>query len=145
MGNPKYKDGTIGNKGCTLTAICNWHNAVFKTNITPRELNDILSAKNLYSYDGSGYAVINWVKLPQALPYLKFVYRDWNYNNPIVWAWINMWPRVPVIVQVRISAKFPSHFVLAIGGGKIVDSLDGKIKAFGTYTNPIGSARLNRA
>lgn len=145
LGKSKPKDGTIGNKGCVVTAIANLHNALFNTNIDPSWLNKEFTAKGVYDYDALGYALVIWGRVPFVLPQLKFVNRDRNYNNPLVWAWINIWPCTPVIVQAWISAKFPSHFFLAIGGGKIVDSLDGKIKSFGTYKSPIGSARYNKS
>lgn len=145
LGKSKPANGTIGAKGCVVTAIANLHNALFDTNIDPSWLNKEFTAKGVYTYDNYGYALVIWANVARVLPKLKFVYRDYNYNNPIVWAWINVWPRLPVIVQFRISAAFPSHFVIAIGGGKIVDSIDGKIKKFGSYSTPIGSARYNRA
>ncbi len=145
LGKSTPRNGTIGNKGCTLTAIANLHNALFNTNIDPSWLNKQFTAKGVYAYDSLGYANVIWSNVARVLPQLKFIARDRNYSNPTVWAWINISPRVPVIVQVWISVKFPSHFVLAIGGGKIVDSLDGKVKPFGTYQNPIGSARFGKS
>ncbi len=145
LGNSKPKDGTIGNIGCTITAIGNLHNIAFGTNYTPKDINELFVKHGVYVQDGWGYSIVNWQKVYKALPKLAFVSRDRNYNNATVWSWINIWPRMPVITVAYLSAKYPQHFVLFIGGGKMVDSLDGKVKPTGSYKTYVGSARFKKA
>lgn len=144
LGQSKKADGTIGNIGCTLTAICNLHNRVFGTDMTPSYLNKLFIEKGVYVFDAQGYSIVLWGNVQRALPKLRFVYRDFNYNNAIVWTWINISPRLPVIVVARTPFA-AQHFFLFIGGGRMVDSLDGREKSTSMYPTLIGSARLNRA
>ncbi len=130
---------SIGGYGCAITAIANLHNHLFDTAITPAEVNDAL--KKVKAFTG---ALIYWDRVPLAYPKLKFVSRDRNYNNALVWAWIHVFPRVPVIGQVWVNATWPSHFFLMIGNGKIVDSLDGKVKPSTSYKAYIGSVRYTK-
>lgn len=131
---------TIGGYGCVVTALANLHNHLFDTKITPSEMN--IKLKEVKAFTG---ALIIWQRVPLAFPKLKFIARDRNYNNALVKAWITIYPRVPVIGQVWVSVKWPSHFFLMIGGGKIVDSLDGKVKPSSSYKEYIGSARYTRS
>lgn len=131
---------SIGGYGCAITAIANLHNHLYGTAITPAEMND--SLKKVKAFSG---AMVDWTRVPLAYPKLKFVSRDRNYNNVLVSAWIYIFPRVPVIGQVWVNAKWPSHFFLMIGGGKIVDSIDGKIKPSTSYKDYIGSVRYTKS
>ncbi len=143
LGNSTAKDATIGNYGCTLTAITNLHNRLFGTDLKPDEVNELFIKHKAYVLS-KGYALVLWANVPKALPKLKWVYRDPNYSNALVWSWINITPRVPVIVVAQ--TKFaPQHFVLFIGGGKMIDSLDGKEKPTSTYPTLVGSARFTRS
>lgn len=144
LGNSTKADGTIGNIGCTVTAICNLHNRLFGTDMTPSYLNKLFKDNGVYVPDAPGYSIVLWANVAKALPKLRFVYRDFNYSNSLVWSWINISPRVPVIVVVRTPFA-AQHFLLFIGGGKLVDSLDGKEKSTSTYPTLIGSARFTRA
>lgn len=144
LGKSKPKDGTIGNYGCTITAITNLHNILFGTNLTPLDVNKLFIENNVFVLDKWGYSVVNWLRVGAALPRLNFVYRDQNYNNLLVWTWIKIFPQVPVIGVVRISVNVPQHFLLMIGDGKLVDSLDGRIKPTSTYSTYIGSARFTK-
>lgn len=143
LGNSYSLDGTIGNKGCALTAITNLNNMLFGTNLTPDEVNDLFTVNQCYSKDAAGYSIVNWTRVFLVFPHLKFVFRDWNYSNLLVFKWINISPRLPVIVAVR--PKFtPNHFVVFIGGQKMVDSLDGVIKPTSTYPALTGSVRFTK-
>ena len=143
LGKSTQKDGTIGNKGCVITALCNLYNRVFGEDINPSQLNKLLTNNGGYLLSG-GYSLVLWGNVYRSLPKLKFVFRDPNYSNSLVWSWINVTPRLPVIVCAR--TKFaPQHFFLFIGGGKMIDSLDGKEKSTSTYPTLTGSARYTRA
>ncbi|MDQ3008822.1 MAG: hypothetical protein M3Q81_04475 [bacterium] len=139
-----FSTSSIGGYGCAITAVSNLHNALFNTNITPSQMNQELKRVKAFSNGrqiGKGNLIV-WTRVALAFPRLKFMYRDWNYSNSRVWSWINLSPRVPVIVCAKTNFV-PQHFFLFIGGGKMVDSLDGKIKSTGTYPTLTGSARYS--
>lgn len=131
---------TIGGYGCAVTAIVNFHNKAFGTSITPLQLNDLLVKQP------NGFVnqtLVNWIVAAKVLPRMKFISRDWNYNNLTVWRWINVSPKMPVIIAVRPSFV-PQHFVLFIGNGQMIDSLDGKVKSTSAYKTLIGSVRYTK-
>lgn len=145
LGSSKPKNGTIGVKGCTLTALTNLYNLLFNTNYTPLQVNDMFIKFGVYTQDKYGYSIINWLNVQRALPKLKFVYRDPTYDNATVKKWIEVDPKVPVIVVVRVSASVPEHFVLFTGNKRMIDSLDGKEKSTSTYSPLLRSVRFTRA
>lgn len=136
----KYANGvyTIGEKGCALTALTNVINSVSTSALTPPQVDEKLKAVGGYSG-----ANLYWVKVPKAFPQLKFIYRDWNYSNPIVSYYVYLL-HMPVIVAVRTPFT-PLHFVTYIGDTKMIDSQDGKIKSTGFYPTRTGSVRYQRA
>ncbi len=143
LGNSTQKDGTIGNKGCAVTALCNFYNRVFGTDINPSQLNKLLTDNGGYLLS-SGYSIVLWGNVYKSLPKLRFVSRDWNYSNGLVWSWINVNPRLPVIVCAKTSFS-PQHFFVFIGGGRMVDSEDGREKSTSTYPVLTGSVRYAKA
>lgn len=140
LGKSTAKNSTIGDIGCAMTAVCNLQNLLFGTRFTPQEVNQWCIEKDVYSYS-NGYALMNWTRVYRVFPGLKFVYRDWNYSNLLVWRWINISPKVPVIVCAKTRFA-PQHFFVFIGGGKMVDSLDGRIKPTSSYSALTGSVRF---
>lgn len=143
LGKSRPANGTIGNFGCAITAIANLHNLAFGSNITPLEVNNRLNQVGGFVFDSYGYSIILWSAVQKAFPRLKFVYRDPRYNNALVWSWINISPRMPVIVAVS-TPRIPLHFVVFFGGGKMVDSLTGTVRSTGTYQTLIRSVRYTR-
>lgn len=131
-----FSKTTIGKSGCAITAVGNLHNLIFGTDFTPSEVNTRLKAVKAFSG-----ALILWARVPLAFPQLKFVSRDWNYNNAVVWSFINVSPKLPIIIDVK-PRLIPQHFVVFIGEKKLVDSLDGKIKPTSTYLTLRGSVRF---
>lgn len=127
--------GTIGNLGCTITAIAQ----LLTTNgynITPPQVNDRLKAVGGYS---NGNLVI-WSKLSQAYPQIKSATRHWSYNNDTAVKAIK--DNKGVLVEVdgsRIGA--PKHWVLYIGNGQMTDSWFGTMKST-NYYRPTGMAVL---
>lgn len=111
---------TIGNYGCLLTSLTMLLNYMGYAE-TPETVNNTL--KRIGGFSG---ALIIWSKVAQAYPKLKFVYRDYNYNNAKV-AWFVYAKALPVLVEVngaRIGAA--KHWVLFKGGQKANDPWTGK-------------------
>ncbi len=111
---------TISNYGCTITTIA------MIVGTTPDVVNAQMNRVG-------GFAQTNlviWDKIKDAFPStVESVKRLWTYDNDDVK--IN----VPCIVQVDgTPLGYPTHFVVFIGGGKMIDPWDGKIKSTGTYT-----------
>jgi hypothetical protein len=85
-------------------------------------------------------SLINWVKVPLALPALKFVWRGWTYDNTRVRDWIYN-KKFPVIVEVDaapIGAPRSNHFVVYLGDQKLFDPWTGRIRATSDFPNPQG-------
>jgi hypothetical protein len=119
---------SIFNYGCTLTTLTNLLNRVFGYSFTPDMVNDRLKSVNAFSG-----ALIIWAKVSVAYPELKFVCRDWNYNNTKV-AWYVYIKKLPVMVEVNASKIGAArHWVLFIGNQKCVDPWTGTIISTGTY------------
>ncbi|PWT73664.1 MAG: hypothetical protein C5B59_12790 [Bacteroidetes bacterium] len=142
-GNATPADATLKLDGCAVTAIANLHNAAFGTNLTPHDVNQALIANEGFVYDKHGYALLNWINVPKAFPKLYFVFKDGIYDNLRTWMWINVYPKLPVIVQVKLG--YNSHFIIFVGNHLMVDSLDGKLKPTSTYPTLQATVRYGRA
>jgi len=123
-----FGTGTIGSYGCLLcsfTAILQY----FKIKTDPIEVNEKM--KEIYGYVGDTKNLWVWNKPPEIYP---VYYKGSNsYNDTKVKNWLA--DKVPVIIQVDgapIGAQ--SHFVVSIGGGKIMDPWFGDIRDFSFYT-----------
>lgn len=127
---------TIWDYGCALTDMTMLINFLSGKNYSVAGINNML-------IDGKGYAEGNlmwWTKIPDIFPYLKFMWRGWNYENTSVADYVYN-RKIPVIVQVDaapIGSPRSDHYVLYIGDGKLADPWDGKIKATSFYPNPKG-------
>jgi hypothetical protein len=114
---------TIGNYGCALTS------CAMLCGIDPATLNE-------YMKRSSGFVsqtLLVWSALERATSG-KLVYKGGlgePYDNNRCLDIIKR--EKGCIVQVYGSG-IPMHFVVAIGGGQIIDPLDGRIKPFSTYT-----------
>lgn len=100
------------------------------------EVNDLMVQNEAFVQD----SLTNWVKVPQALPKLKFVYRYWYYDNTIVKQYIYD-KKTPVIVQVDagpIGAPRLDHYVLYLGDQKLADPGTGRIRSTSDFPNPKG-------
>lgn len=113
---------TIGNYGCALTS-CS-----MLVGIDPSTLNEYMKRVGGYVQD----TLLVWSALEKATNgKLKYVggagiaYNDLQAKEIIK-------REKGVIVQVY-GTDIPMHFVVAIGGGQIIDPIDGKIKPFDTY------------
>lgn len=135
-----FGSATIGQGGCTISCIGYLHNLVTGQNLTPAEVNAKL--KSVGAFSGS---LVLWAKVSTAFPELKFKYRDYNYNNALVWSWINVWPRLPVLVENLMPGSVSGkHWRLFVGSGKCYNPLSGAIESTSVYPTLTGSARYSK-
>ena len=131
---------TIGKYGCTLTSLTMLLNRTFGWQLTPVDVNQRL--KDFGAFQG---ALVLWARIPLAYPQLKWVWRDYNYNNVKV-AWYVYVRKLPVLVEVN-GAKIgaPKHWVLYTGGRQMVDPwpISGAIRPT-TYYPATGSAIFDK-
>lgn len=146
------KTQTFKNVGCTICDITYLYNFITGKNFTPEDINGKLLALGEYSKNNDRGAFIGasvvWKNIEKALPELKFVYRDYNYSNLTVFRWLNVWPRLPVLVEVyKGESVTKRHWVTYIGGQQMYDPITGSIISTSTkgYTPATGSARYTRA
>lgn len=130
---------TMKAAGCTVSCIGYIHNKATGQNLTPHDINERLKAAKAFS--GS---LILWARIPIAFPELKFVFRDYNYNNFLVWSWININPRFPVLVEcVLPNTAGGRHWRVFVGGGKCYNPISGAIESTSKYPTLTGSARYS--
>ena len=136
-----FSNLTIGTHGCTITAFTQYLNRVFGYSLTPDQVNDKLKTLGNYSTSNNKGAfqgaLLVWGNVYRVFPEVKFIKRARNYNNVEV-AFQVYFKRNPVLVEVyagKIGA--PRHWVLFIGGGKMIDPWTGNISPTSTYP-PIG-------
>jgi len=116
-------DTTIGNYGCTITAL-----TMLAGLDRVDEVNSRLKAVGGFA---SGNLLI-WSKINEALPWLKFVWRGYSYENDKVKAAIVQ--AGGCLVEVNgAPIGGTKHWVLYIGDGKMIDPWDGKEKSTTSY------------
>jgi hypothetical protein len=123
---------TIGGFGCTITCLA------MASNLTPPEVNNKLNAVSGYA---NGNLVI-WSKIVEAIPWLKFEWRGYTYENDKVSEAITK--NGFCLVEVdgsRIGGT--KHWCLYIGGGQMYDPFYGTQKSTGYYP-AIGYAIINK-
>ena len=135
--DPKWKDetlgtkGTIGGYGCTITAIgC-------LADLTPSEVNQRLKSVNGFA---NGNLVI-WSKIEEAIPWLRFVWRGYEYNNYKVSKAIE--ENGGCLVEVsgaRIGGS--KHWLLFIGNRRAYDPWTGEEISTSLYTPITGYAEI---
>jgi len=129
---------TIGKYGCTLTALTMLLNRKFGYKLTPPDVNFMLKEKKAFVG-----ALILWARVPLAFPELKWVYRDYNYNNVKV-SWYVYGRGIPVLVEVNASyIGAVKHWVLFIGNRQMVDPWTGTVRSTSHYP-PTGDAIFDR-
>lgn len=133
-----FSKNTIHSYGCTLTCFSMLLGYIYGFTNEPDLINTRLkSSGNYHPINNKHGAFLNaylvWANIPRLFSKIKFVKRGWNYNNTEVSYYIYI-KKLPVLVEVN-AAKIGAakHWVLAIGGGKIVDPWDGKVKSIYTY------------
>lgn len=125
--DPRWKDIkvgtsnlTIGEIGCVITCIG------MKYGLTPDKVNELLNNVP----DGFVQSnLVNWTKLPVALPGSEFVYKYSYYDNEIVRQ------NLPCIVEVDATPiGGTTHWVLYVGNQILYDPFDGQAKSTSVYT-----------
>lgn len=136
LGTSNY---TIGSDGCAITCLTMLLNS-FGYSETPDTVNQKLIA-------GGGYVngcLLNWIAVPKIWNLVKFVARDFNYNNIPV-AYSVYIKKIAVIVEVNAApiGGF-RHYVLYVGDRYCLDPWDGKGKPTSSY-QAVGDVRYDRA
>jgi len=136
---------SIGSKGCTITAFTILVNYVYGANYGVDEVNEKLKEFQAFAKDMNGQrSLLIWSLAAKAYPKLKWIYRDYNYNNSKVWWYVNI-HKIPVCVEVNAWAiGAPKHWVLYLGSQKMADPWTGKIEATSKYP-ATGDALYQRA
>jgi len=124
-----FGTGTIGQYGCTITAITMLLNSK-GANLNPSQVNDKM--KDTGAFGGDPANLVWWAKLPKAFPQITSVYKYYSYDNDIVKGLIKQ--GYPVVVCVDGSPIGSSqHWVLYVGDQTLLDPWDGKGKPTSTY------------
>lgn len=125
-----FSNVTIADYGCVLSCL-----TALSGRTDVAAVNELFKQKtielNKQGQDGPFVQqnLVYWVKVPLALPNLKFVWRGWTYENDKVKDWIAK--GFPVVVEVDaapIGAPRSSHFVIYIGDQKCMDPWTGRIR-----------------
>lgn len=150
--DPKWGDVLLGfsnyrikSKGCTLTAFTMLVNYVYGSKLGVNEVNDKLKEYQAFAKDQYGQrALLIWSLAAKAYPKLKWIYREYNYNNTRV-SWYVYIHKVPVCVEVNAwSIGAPKHWVLYLGSQKMADPWTGTIESTSKYP-ATGDALYQRA
>lgn len=125
---------TIEFYGCTITSLA------MLADLTPEEVNNRL--KSVGGYAGSNKNLVVWSKIKEAIPWLEFQWRGYEYNNDKVKEAINQSGGCLVEVDgSRIGAS--RHWVLYVGDQQMHDPWFGTKKAT-SYYKPVGYATIKR-
>lgn len=133
---------TIGSHGCTITCIA------MLAGITPAEVNERLKSVNGYAApkkDPSQKNLIIWAKVEEAIPWLKFEWRGYSYENDRVKAAIEKNGACLVAVngsQIGGSTK-DGHWINFIGNKKAIDPWTGQEISTSQYPTT-GYAIINK-
>lgn len=122
-----YGTGSIGNYGCLLVSYTMLVNH-FEIKLDPIDVNNDMKREKGYSGDTKN--LWNWFVADNI--YDTIYQGSKAYNNKAVLKWLDK--GIPVIIKVDgkpIGGL--SHFVLAVGDGKIADPWTGKIRNFSDY------------
>lgn len=116
LGFPKHGQ-TIGVFGCTISVIGDI------ADLTPKEVNE-----RLQKVGGFSESMVIWTKIQEAIPWIKFEWRGYTYDNAKVSA------NLPCLVEVdgtRIGGT--KHWVLYIGNQRMYDPYTGVEKDTSYY------------
>lgn len=128
-----FGTGSIGNYGCLLTSFTAILNYFAKQNWSPEEINDLM--KQWGGYAGETKNLWSW-KVAEKFGIKYSLNHSDSYDDTEVKNWIAK--GVPVILKVDGKPLGGlSHYIVALGDGKVMDSWDGTIKPFSSYT-PLG-------
>lgn len=133
-----FSNLTIGGYGCTLTSLTCLLNYVYGASYTPNQVNNKLKELGQYNprTNPKGAflgALLVWANVPLAYPKLKFIKRGYNYSNVEV-AWNIYVKGMPVMVEVNAaSIGAVKHWVLFVGGQKMIDPWTGTTESTSKY------------
>jgi hypothetical protein len=98
------------------------------------QVNDALKKVDGFAKDSYGQkSLLIWSKVPVVYPKLKWIWRDYNYNNVKV-SWYVYVHKIPVMVEVNAwSIGAPKHWVLYLGSQKMIDPWIGTIVSTSKY------------
>jgi len=139
--DPRWKDEKIGNTnssigdyGCTITCIA------MLAGITPTEVNKRLIGANGYLRD-----LVIWTRIEQAIPWLKFEWRGWTYDNTKVSKAIE--DNGGCLVEVDFDGTprtNDKHWVLYTGNQKMHDPWTGTVRLTSAYPLVTGYSIINK-
>lgn len=125
---------TIGSHGCCITAIA------MLAGLTPVEVNNRLKAVNGFLVD-----LVIWTKIEEAIPWLKFEWRGYSYDNKRVSDSIEK--NGGCLVQCDFDNNLTTkerHWVLFTGNKKLNDPWNGKTEPTSKYSEYTGYAVINK-
>ena len=135
--DPKWKDETLGTKGTIENYGCTCSCIGMLADLTPSEVNQRLKSVNGFA---NGNLVI-WSKIKEAIPWLEFVWRGYEYNNYKVSKAIE--ENGGCLVEVsgaRIGGS--KHWLLFIGNRRAYDPWTGEEISTSLYTPITGYAEI---
>lgn len=115
---------TIGGYGCTISCVA------MLAGLTPDEVNEKLKKVSGFKDD-----LIIWAKIKEAIPWLEFEWRGYEYDNDRVLKAIeaNGACLVEVDFDGKIATPKDSHWVLYTGNKQMADPWTGILKSTGYY------------
>jgi len=125
-------DTTIGSHGCTITAL-----TMLAGLDRVDDVNDRLNKVNGYLRGN----LLIWSKIEEAIPWLKFIWRGYSYDNEAVKQAIEDYGGCLVEVDFDgTPMTCDKHWVLYIGDGKMYDPWTGTERSTNVYSLPTGYA-----
>ena len=130
------KTTTIGSHGCTITCIA------MLAGLTPDQVNERLLNVGGYAFTN----LVNWTKINEAIPWLKFEWRGYGYNNTRVKEAVsrNGGCLVECDFDNNAATIKDKHWILFIGNRKMNDPWSGLTEPTGKYNNYTGYAVINK-
>jgi len=134
LGTGSKNTTTIASHGCTITCIG------MISDLSERKVNELFIQHNVFAQNGPEvFNLVNWTKISNAIPWLKFIWRNVGYDNAAVAKAIADYGFC--LVEVKLGNG--KHWVVFKGNQKIYDPLDGKEKSTSAY-QATGYAIINR-
>jgi len=128
------KTSTLHSYGCTITSLS------MLAGLTPDETNNRLKAVGGFLVD-----LIIWSKIEEAIPWLKFEWRGYKYDNDKVKAAIKRNGGCLVEVDWDGSSNTKGiHWVLYIGNQRMIDPWTGREGSTSKYPLRTGYAIINK-
>lgn len=124
---------TIGSHGCTITVIA------MLADLTPKEVNERL--KKVKGYANTNLVI--WSKIEEAIPWLRFTWRGYKYDNAKVLEAIKKNGACLVEVDFDNNARTDGkHWTLFTGNQKQNDPWTGNVTPTNKYSMKTGYATI---